>query len=190
MSGSDADYASRAGVKLAHALEAFDISPGGWVCADFGCSTGGFVDCLLRFGAARVYAVDRGYGVLAHALRNDSRVVVMERTDGRHLRLPERVELVTIDAGWTRQREILPAARRALKDNGGIVSLVKPHYEADPLLLDSGVLPDDELEGVLSKVRRQLDELGLGLIGEVESPIHGRGGNREVLWNLTSLKAR
>ena len=74
MSGSDADYASRAGVKLAHALKAFDISPRDWTCADFGCSTGGFVDCLLRFGAARVYAVDRGYGVLAHALRNDPRI--------------------------------------------------------------------------------------------------------------------
>lgn len=178
------EYASRAGQKLAHAMKVFGVSAQGWVCADLGSSTGGFVDCLLRHGAARVYAIDRGYGVLAYSLRGDARVVVMERTDALQVRLPEPVRLVTIDAGWTRQHLILPAARRLLDEQGTIISLIKPHYEADQSLLQGGVLPDDLTGQVLAKVRDDLPAAGLRLLAEVESPIRGQAGNREYLWRL------
>ncbi len=180
-------YVSRAGAKLAHALRAFSLSVNGLLCADLGSSTGGFVDCLLRHGAARVYAVERGYGVLAYRLRTDARVLVMERTDARLVLLPEPVDLVTIDTGWTRQSQILPAARRLLRPGGEIVSLVKPHYEAAPELLRGGVLPDEQLENTLQTVRNLLPQLGLQLLAETESPIRGHGGNREVLWRLRAL---
>ena len=184
MAGLHGEFASRAGTKLSHALDVFGISVGGAVCADLGSSTGGFVDCLLRRGAARVYAVERGYGVLAYTLRRDPRVVVMERTDALQVHLPEPAGLVTIDVGWTRQERILPAARRLLAEGGEIVALVKPHYEARPELLAGGVLPEEHLERVLGGVRAILASLGLDLMREVESPIRGSGGNREWLWQL------
>ncbi len=177
-------FVSRAGEKLAHALTAFSISPAGWTCADLGCSTGGFVDCLIRHGAEKVYAVDRGYGVLDARLRADRRVVVMERTDALCLVLPEPVRLVTIDAGWTRQFMILPAARRLAAEAGQIVTLVKPHYEAEPALLRGGVLPDDLTEQVVEPLRAGLTILGVRLVAEAESPIRGKAGNRELLWHL------
>ncbi len=177
-------FASRAGAKLSHALEVFQVPVRGVTCADLGCSTGGFVDCLLRRGAAKVYAVDRGYGVLAYHLRTDDRVVVMERTDALHLRLAESVQLVTIDTGWTTQARILPVARSLLGDGGKIISLVKPHYEAPPKMLRGGVLPDESIESVLIPIRDLPPKLGLHLAGEVESPIRGRAGNREFLWLL------
>jgi len=175
---------SRAGDKLAHALAAFDVSPANRVCADLGCSTGGFVDCLLKAGAAKVYAVDRGYGVIDYRLRRDERVVVMERTDALHVRLPEPVHLVTIDAGWTRQGRILPIARRLLNNAGEIVTLIKPQYEADPNKLVSGIVPVEHIPEVLAAVRTSLDQLGFQLLAETESPILGRGGNHEFLWHL------
>jgi 23S rRNA (cytidine1920-2'-O)/16S rRNA (cytidine1409-2'-O)-methyltransferase len=178
------DFASRAGEKLAHALASFGVSPQGRICADLGCSTGGFVDCLLRQGAAKVYAVDRGYGVLAYPLRNDPRVVVMERTDALHVHLPEPVRLVTIDTGWTRQCRILPVARGLLAADGIIISLIKPHYEATAAMLRGGVLPDELTDSVLAQVRADVEATGLQVLGEVESPIRGHAGNREVLWQL------
>ena len=179
------NYVSRAGAKLAHALDAFGISVQDEICADLGSSTGGFVDCLLRHGAAKVYAVERGYGVLAYSLRRDTRVVVMERTDALHVRLPEKVQVVTVDVGWTRQARILPVALRLLGDGGRIVTLVKPHYEAGPQWLRGGVLPDERTERVLGPIRDALPAMGLNVLGEVESPIRGHAGNRELLWHLT-----
>jgi 23S rRNA (cytidine1920-2'-O)/16S rRNA (cytidine1409-2'-O)-methyltransferase len=167
-------FVSRGGEKLAHALDAFAIDP-----------TGGFTDCLLQRGAARVFAVDRGYGVLDQRLRSDARVVVMERTDALRLRLAEPVDLVTIDAGWTRQALILPVACRLLKPGGRIISLVKPQYEAEPAMLRSGVLPDEAIEPVLSAVRDVVGGLGLVIGKETASPIRGQGGNAEWLWLLT-----
>jgi 23S rRNA (cytidine1920-2'-O)/16S rRNA (cytidine1409-2'-O)-methyltransferase len=177
-------YVSRGGLKLAHALQVFNVDPAGWTCADLGCHAGGFTDCLLQHGAARVYAVDRGYGVLDYRLRRDPRVVVMERTDARGLVLPTRVEIVTIDAGWTRQKRILPTARDLLADGGGIISLVKPHYEADPEWLRDGVLPAEMLDAVMQPLRSLPADLGLSLMQETPSPIAGHAGNREYLWWL------
>src|SRR5450432_1736534 len=109
-------FVSRAGQKLDHALTAFDLDVSAKICADLGCSTGGFTDCLLQRRAAKVYAVDTGYGVLDWKLRKDPRVVVMERTNAMHVQLPEMVEIVTIDISWTRQKNILPNARKMLAD--------------------------------------------------------------------------
>ncbi len=184
MTSQDDNFASRAGLKLSHALSVFDLTVRDLICADLGCSTGGFVDCLLHRGAAKVYAVDRGYGVLAYKLRSDPRVEVLERTDALHLRLPEPVGLVTVDTGWTRQARILPAALGLLADDGRIISLVKPHYEAEQEDLRSGVLPDELTQRVLGPIRAGLVKLDLRIVDEAESPIRGRGGNREFLWHL------
>src|SRR3954471_11991662 len=145
-------FASRAGLKLDHALEAFGIDVSGKTCADLGSNVGGFVDCLLQRGAAKVYAVEKGYGVLEWRLRKDPRVVVMERTNAMHVELPEPVSLVTIDVAWTRQRNILPAARLLLRAGGIVVTLIKPHYEAAAGLLRKGVLPEAEVDAVVNAV--------------------------------------
>jgi 23S rRNA (cytidine1920-2'-O)/16S rRNA (cytidine1409-2'-O)-methyltransferase len=108
----------------------------------------------------------------------------LERTDALQVHLPERVSLATIDCGWTRQSIILPAARRLLAPEGQIITLVKPHYEAQPGQLRNGVLPDDLSESVVSPIRSRLCGLGLVLLGQTESPLRGRGGNREYLWYL------
>jgi|CXWL01.1.fsa_nt_gi 23S rRNA (cytidine1920-2'-O)/16S rRNA (cytidine1409-2'-O)-methyltransferase len=184
---SDADkgaYVSRAGAKLDHALSALKVDVAGLVCADLGCSTGGFTDCLLAHGALKVYAIDRGYGVLDMRLRNDPRVAVMERTDALQVHLPEPVDLVTIDCGWTRQELILPAAKRLLKEDGRIVSLVKPQYESPAQLLRGGLLADEQACGVLDPLRATVGNWGLMIVEAVDSSVRGRGGNREVFWLL------
>ena len=174
-------FVSRAGQKLDHALSHFGIDVTGFVCADLGCNVGGFTDCLLRRGAARVFAVDTGYGVLDWKLRKDPRVVVMERTNAMHAQLHERVDLVAIDVAWTKQRHILPAARRMVKEDGRVVTLIKPHYEAEQKLLAGGVLPEDRVESVVRSVVGEVEAMGFEVIGSVRSPIHGAKGNVEVL---------
>lgn len=177
-------FASRAGQKLDHALTVFNIDVANLVCADLGSNVGGFVDCLLQRGAAKVYAVEKGYGVLEWRLRKDPRVVTMERTNAMHVELPEPVDLVTIDVAWTRQKNILPAARRILKPAGTVVTLIKPHYEAAPALLKKGILPEAEVNSVVSRVLEEAYGLGLESAGTVTSPIQGAQGNVEVLARL------
>jgi 23S rRNA (cytidine1920-2'-O)/16S rRNA (cytidine1409-2'-O)-methyltransferase len=174
-------YVSRGGEKLAAALDHFRIDPTGRVCADLGCSVGGFTDCLLQRGATKVYAVDTAYGELAWKLRTDARVVVKERTNALHLVLPEPVSLVAIDVGWTRQHLIAPQAHALLEPGGVIVTLIKPHYEADRKLLHKGVLPDEHVDEVVRGVVEDLKRAGLEVVDLVDSPIRGQGGNREVL---------
>src|SRR5687767_5824770 len=174
-------FVSRAGQKLDHALAAFGIDVTGLVCADLGSNTGGFVDCLLQRGASRVYAIDTGYGALAWKLRKDPRVVVMERTNAMHAELPEPVAIVTIDVAWTKQRHILPAARRMIAPDGHVVTLIKPHYEAEPSLLRHGVLPEESVDEVVRAVEAHVREAGFELIGTTRSPIKGAKGNVEVL---------
>jgi 23S rRNA (cytidine1920-2'-O)/16S rRNA (cytidine1409-2'-O)-methyltransferase len=178
------DYVSRAGRKLEHALDAFAIDVHDSACADLGCNVGGFVDCLLQRGAARVYAIDTGYGALAWKLRKNPRVVVMERTNAMHVKLPEPVHLITIDVAWTRQKHILPSARRLIAPDGTVISLIKPHYEAPPALLRQGVLPEDELDRVIEQVRQDIAAAGFELAGMERSPILGARGNVEVLAHL------
>ncbi len=125
---------------------------------------------------------------MAYKLRRDPRVEVLERTDALHLRLPEPIGLVTVDTGWTRQARILPAALGLLADDGRIITLVKPHYEAEQEDLRGGVLPDELTQRVLEPIRARLAELGLRIVDETESPIRGRGGNREFLWHLEWIR--
>jgi 23S rRNA (cytidine1920-2'-O)/16S rRNA (cytidine1409-2'-O)-methyltransferase len=174
-------FVSRAGEKLDHALNTFALDVTGITCADLGSNVGGFVDCLLQRGAAKVYAVETGYGVVNWKLRKDPRVVVMERTNAMHVTLPERVALVTIDVAWTKQRHILPAARRLLADDGTVVTLIKPHYEAEPALLHKGVLPTERVDDVVAGVREAVAAMGLEWVSDVLSPIKGAKGNTEVL---------
>lgn len=175
------EFVSRAGQKLEHALATFAIDVNGWVCADLGSNVGGFVDCLLQRGAKKVYAIDTGYGVLEWKLRKDPRVVAMERTNAMHARLPEQVKLVSIDVAWTRQKNILPAARKMIEDNGMVISLIKPQYEAGVTLLREGVLPGEHLETVLEAAKKDITASGFRLIEMIESPIRGGEGNVEML---------
>jgi 23S rRNA (cytidine1920-2'-O)/16S rRNA (cytidine1409-2'-O)-methyltransferase len=178
------DFVSRAGLKLDHALDTFAIDVRGLVCADLGSNVGGFVDCLLQRGATKVYAIEKGYGVLEWKLRKDARVVVMERTNAMHVELPEPVSLVTIDVAWTKQRNILPAARRLVIGTGWVVTLIKPHYEADKRLLRGGILPAEAVENVVNEVKKDILAAGFKLIQMVQSPILGGEGNIEVLAEL------
>ncbi len=178
-------FVSRGGLKLEHALQTFDLNVTGLVCADLGCSTGGFTDCLLQSGAAKVFAVDTGYGVLDWKLRKDVRVVVKERTNAMHVDLPEKIDLVVIDCAWTKQKHILPRAKKLLKTGGQIVTLIKPHYEADPQLLRKGILPQDQLESIVATVIASIKTDGFTVVNRVESPIKGSQGNTEVLALLT-----
>ena len=174
-------YVSRAGQKLEQALVHFQIDVAGKICADLGSNAGGFVDCLLQHGAAKVYAIDTGYGALEWKLRKDPRVVAMERTNAMHTTLDEKVGIVTIDVAWTKQKHILPAARRMIADDGSCITLIKPHYEAHASLLLEGVLPEQYVAGVVEGVQGDIAAAGFDLVGTVESPIKGAKGNTEVL---------
>jgi len=186
-------FVGRGGEKLRHALDTFAIDPRGLTCADFGANVGGFTDCLLQAGAAKVFAVDTGYGTLAWTLRNDPRVVVMERTNALHAKPPEPVDLVVIDLGWTPQRHAIPAAIAWLKSGakgGRIITLIKPHYELGPdekPLLREGVLDDADAERIATRTYSALSSLGVATLGLTKSPIAGgaskgnKRGNAEWL---------
>ena len=176
------NYVSRGGLKIEKALKEFKLDVKDKVILDVGSSTGGFVDCLLQNGAAKVYSTDTSYGELAWKLRKDERVVVMERTNILHLKeLPESVDVITIDASWTKLELILPVVKAFLKEDGYIVALLKPHYEAGKSLLVKGVLPDELQEKIVNKVKDKIVELGFSIKKETDSPILGGGGNRELL---------
>lgn len=174
----DCPYVSRGGLKLRHALDALSIDVAGLVCADFGCSTGGFTDCLLQAGAAKVHAVDTAYGQLAWKLRQDPRVHVMERTNILHAEPPADgpVDLVVADAGWTPQRLLVPAALRWLGPSGRILSLVKPHYELKEFgesLPHGGVLEEAAAERIAMRTVERMPEWGVRAAGLTRSPILG-----------------
>lgn len=178
-------WASRGALKLDHALEEFGIPVEGKTCADFGCSTGGFVDALLRRGAARVFAVDTAYGQLDYRLRVDKRVTVMERTNALYAMLPEGsqgtpIDLISIDLGWTPQKQAIPAALRWLRHDSPdarILSLIKPQYELNhdekTTLLKDGVLDEDDAKRIVDRVVADLPSLGVRVVGLTKSPILG-----------------
>ncbi|MGC8623966.1 MAG: TlyA family RNA methyltransferase [Phycisphaerae bacterium] len=179
--GPEERYVSRAGLKLSAALRSFGLDTTGWIAADLGSNVGGFVDCLLCRGAARVYAIDTGYGVLAWTLRKDPRVVVMERHNAMHVHLPEPVDMVTIDTGWTRQAKILPSARTLLKPSGCVVTLIKPHYESEAAGKQRGILTAAQSHQELARVITDIQNTGWCIQGIVASPILGQSGNMEFL---------
>ena len=176
------DFASRAGAKLQFAIEQFKIDATNKVCADLGASTGGFVDCWLSNGAVKVYAVEKGYGTLEWKLRQDPRVIVMERTNALEVELPEKVDLISIDIGWTKQKFIMPKALSLLKDNGRIITLIKPHYEAEKKHLKKGKVAPEFLAEILEKAKQDIESAGGKILEVIESPIvGGKGGNVEYL---------
>lgn len=183
----DLPYVSRGGLKLAAALDFFKVKPAGAICADVGASTGGFTDVLLQRGAARVYAIDVGYGQLAWNLRQDNRVVVLERTNARYLEtLPEPVELVTIDVSFISLKLILPAVVKWLTSTAVVIALIKPQFEAGrDQVGKGGVVRDVEVHRqVLRQVIGYAGAVGLQVLGLTPSPITGPAGNHEFLIHL------
>ncbi|MDA0745962.1 MAG: TlyA family rRNA (cytidine-2'-O)-methyltransferase [bacterium] len=172
-------FVSRGGDKLDGALDELKVEVSGKVSADLGANVGGFTDCLLQREAKCVYAVDTGYGVLAWKLRQDDRVVVLERTNALHVSLPEPVDLVVIDAGWTQLGRIVPHAVSLLKEGGIIVALLKPQYEAFKEELERGVVLAACLDDVVNRVVQNLQTAGTQVVGPVPSQVPGSGGNRE-----------
>jgi len=183
------EFVSRGGHKLKAALQAFDIQVTGLVCADVGASTGGFTDCLLQNGALKVFAIDVGYGILHWKLRNDNRIVVMERTNARHLHsLPELIQFATVDASFISLDYLLPEIKKWFQEQPGrVVALIKPQFEAgrDQARVGSGVIRNHEVHiEVLNKVLNESERLGFQINGLIPSPIKGPKGNVEFLVDL------
>lgn len=177
-------YVSRGGEKLAGALRDFQFNPAGHIAADVGASTGGFTDCLLQQGAARVYAIDVGYGQLAHKLRTDARVVVMERTNARYIELlPEPITLAVIDASFISLRLILPAVRKWLAPQADIIALIKPQFEAgrDDIGKGGVVRRREVHERVIREVLTHAQENEFTIAGLTVSALKGPAGNTEFL---------
>lgn len=176
-------YVSRGGEKLAGALDALAIDVRGRVCVDVGCSTGGFTDCLLQRGAARVFAVDVGYGQFDWRLRNDARVVLFERTNVRSLdpsSLTPQPDLLVADLSFTSLRSVLPVLVGLIAGQGDLLLLVKPQFELPAADVRDGVVRDPVLhERAIQSAERQAQRLGLSQTGRVESPLLGPKGNRE-----------
>ncbi|HZF08561.1 MAG TPA: TlyA family RNA methyltransferase [Thermoanaerobaculia bacterium] len=178
-------FVSRAGRKLAAALDHFGVDPAGRVCLDVGASTGGFTDCLLQRGAARVYALDVGYGQLDARLRQDPRVVVLERVNARHLSpgdLPEPMHLMTVDVSFISLAKVVPALLPHLAPGGRLLPMIKPQFEAGRGQVGKGGILRDEArrEQVIQAAAESLTGLGLTLLGRFDSPVAGMGGNREA----------
>jgi 23S rRNA (cytidine1920-2'-O)/16S rRNA (cytidine1409-2'-O)-methyltransferase len=186
--GRDHPFVSRGGVKLDGALRELGFDVRGLVAADFGASTGGFTDCLLQRGASRVYAIDVGYGQLHDRLRRDARVVVMERTNARHVRgedLPEAVDLVVIDASFISLTMLLPAAVRVLCPAGAVVAMVKPQFEVGREQLQKGVVRDRTARAAaIDEVSRAAAELALREVARSDSVLPGPEGNLEAFLHL------
>jgi 23S rRNA (cytidine1920-2'-O)/16S rRNA (cytidine1409-2'-O)-methyltransferase len=191
VSGADLPYVSRGGLKLEGALKDFALEVSGWVCLDVGASTGGFTDCLLQKGASRVYAVDVGYGQLAWSLRRDSRVVVIERTNIRHMpgdRIPEAVDFITIDVSFISLKIVVPAVLKFLKPDGRILALVKPQFEVGKGQVGKGgvVRNAEQHSRVIAELNLFFRSLGLECVGAVPSPIDGPKGNKEFFMLLNA----
>ena len=179
-------FVSRSGNKLVAALDAFHINPCGTIGLDVGCSTGGFTDCLLQRGATRIYAVDVGYGQFEWRLRQDSRVVLLERTNIRYVdraAIPEPIDLAVIDVSFISLTLVLPAVVQLLNRSAMVVALVKPQFEVGKGQVGRGgiVRDDAQRQAVTEKVIACAAHLGLQLKGVLDSPVTGRKGNREIL---------
>ena len=186
LKGEVLPYVSRGGLKLRHALDAFQLDVRGAICADIGASTGGFTDCLLQAGAARVHALDVGYGQLHARLRADRRVVVHERLNARHLAkdaLGETVDVLVVDVSFISLALVLPAALPLLREGGLLVALVKPQFEVGRASVGKGGVVRDEAArtSAVQRVRTAAEGLGLDVLGLTDSPILGPAGNREAL---------
>lgn len=192
--GEDIPFVSRGGVKLAGALDTFALDVRGRIAADIGAATGGFTDCLLQRGAARVYAIDVGYGQLAWRLRTDPRVVPFERANIRHFdrrQIPEAVDLVVIDVSFISLKLVLPAVVPLLHPGATVLPMVKPQFEVGKGQVGrGGVVRDPGLQAeVVNAVREAAAALGLEFVASCESPLPGPKGNREFFLHLERRSA-
>jgi 23S rRNA (cytidine1920-2'-O)/16S rRNA (cytidine1409-2'-O)-methyltransferase len=192
LKGEDIAYVSRGGLKLEAALHAFGIDVSGKVCLDVGASTGGFTDCLLQHGAASIYAVDVGYGQLAWRLRQDSRVVVIERTNIRHMSFEtvgQQVDMITIDVSFISLKIVVPVVLKYMGDNSTIIALIKPQFEVGKGKVGKGgVVRDSRLHAeVLTDLSAFFSGTGLMNTNIIESPILGPKGNKEFLIMLKQV---
>lgn len=192
LKGQDLPYVSRGGLKLEKALQEFEIHVDDWTCLDVGASTGGFTDCLLKHGAGMVYAVDVGYGQFAWELRNDPRVILIERTNIRHLppaTIPSPVDLVVIDVSFISLKIVVPAVLKFLKKGSMIATLIKPQFEVGKGLVGKGgVVKDPEQHrSVVQGLSTFFQGLDFTVQPPVPSPIKGPKGNTEFLMVMTYL---
>lgn len=179
-------YVSRGGLKLEKAMETFPIKLDGAVCMDIGASTGGFTDCMLQNGASKVYAIDVGHGQLAWKLRNDERVVCMEKTNFRYVtneQVPEEIDFASVDVSFISLTKILPVAHALLKDEGEMVCLIKPQFEAGREQVGKkGVVRDPKVhEEVVNRIIEFTEDAGFEVLGLTYSPVRGPEGNIEYL---------
>jgi 23S rRNA (cytidine1920-2'-O)/16S rRNA (cytidine1409-2'-O)-methyltransferase len=186
LKGEGLKFVSRGGLKLEAALQHFGIDVAGAVCADIGASTGGFTDCLLQRGAARVHAIDVGYGQLHEKLRTDPRVVSRERVNARHLTdddLPEPVSIIVIDVSFISLTLVVPGVLPRLAHGGTLVALVKPQFEVGPEQIEKGgVVRDDAARrAAIERIRTFVEAQGLEVVGVIDSPTPGPAGNVEAL---------
>lgn len=190
LKGPDIPYVSRGGIKLEAALKAFPVRVQDSECLDIGASTGGFTDCLLQHGARRVFAVDVGYGQLAWKLRQDPRVVVLERQNIRHLSenaIETQVDLITIDVSFISLKIVVPAALKFMKEKASILALIKPQFEVGKGHVGKGgvVRNKAQHDAVLNELRCFFHEIGLSSNQLIPSPVLGSKGNREFIIFLT-----
>ena len=184
--GESRPFVSRGGEKLAAALDAYSIAPRGMVCLDVGCSTGGFTDCLLQRGVARVYAVDVGYGQFDWRLRQDPRVVLIERTNIRYMApsaIPEPVDLVVIDVSFISLTKVLPPVTQFLHSPAHVIVLIKPQFEVGKGQVGRGGIVRDDAQRMeaAQRVVRFAAQMGLQTMKIIVSPIKGKKGNQEIL---------
>ncbi len=186
VSGGEIPYVSRGGLKLEAALKSFNISPVGKIAMDVGASTGGFTDCLLQHGAIKVYCIDVGYGQLAWKLRQDPRIVIIERANIRYLekeKVPDSIDLAAIDVSFISLVKVVPKVLEFLQPEGEVIALIKPQFEVGKGEVDKGGVIKDaaKRERAVSQVKEAMQSLGLRIIDGMPSPVPGQKGNIEYL---------
>ena len=194
LKGEDIPYVSRGGLKLEAAIKHFSISMKDKIAMDVGSSTGGFTDCMLQHGAKKVYCIDVGYGQLAWKLRQDSRVVLIERTNIRYLereKIPDEIGIATIDVSFISLAKVIPNVLEFLKQDGEIIALIKPQFEVGKGEVGKGGIVKDEAKRLkaVDRVKENLELLGLQTIGVIQSPIPGQKGNIEHLIYMKKTSA-
>ncbi len=185
-------FVSRGGLKLEYALNQFNVEVRDKICMDVGASTGGFTDCLLQYGANKVYAIDVGYGQLHYKLRNNPKVINIEKCNFRYIKsnkILDLIDLCTIDVSFISLKLIVPKCLDFLKDNGEIIALIKPQFEAGKDEVGKGgIVKDSNIhEKVISNLKDFFSSINLSILGLVESPILGQKGNKEFLIYLKKL---
>ena len=189
LKSEDIPYVSRGGLKLKAAIDFFNVALKDKTAMDVGASTGGFTDCMLQMGAKKVYCIDVGYGQIAWSLRNDPRVILLERTNIRHLerkRIPDIIDIATIDVSFISLTKVIPKVLEFLKENGEILALVKPQFEVGKGEVGKGgiVREEEKRLAAVASVRAEIETAGLHTIGVFESPVRGQKGNIEYFLYL------